>query len=93
MALYPPNQPTRRDSELVVLAGVILGSAVQCFAAAQLKEAQVTEVVKDVKLLPYAVQRRVRRRSSDDVRDGTAVRTGSGIAQRVEVLPIRPWRD
>ena len=43
--------------------------------AAQLKEARVTAVVKDVKLLPSAGAPRPAA-VSDDVRDGTAVRTG-----------------
>src|SRR5437763_8580261 len=56
------------------LLGVIIGFAVSV-PAAQLKEARVTQVVKDVKLLPTGAAERpaaVR----DEVRDGTAVRTG-----------------
>src|SRR5436853_7259135 len=55
--------------------GVILGSAVSV-PAAQLKEARVTEVVKDVKLLPTGAAPRPAV-ISDEVRDGTAVRTGA----------------
>src|SRR6184192_678250 len=54
--------------------GVIIASAVNV-AAAQLKEARVTQVVKDVKLLSTGAAERpaaVR----DEVQDGTAVRTG-----------------
>ena len=54
--------------------GVILGSAVS-LPAAQLKEAQVTQVVKDVKLLPTGAAARPAA-VSDEVRDGIAVRTG-----------------
>src|SRR5204863_6361941 len=54
--------------------GVILASAVSV-AAAQLKEAQVTQVVKDVKLLPTGAAARPAS-VSDEVREGTAVRTG-----------------
>src|SRR5438132_8927550 len=54
--------------------GVILASAVSV-AAAQLKEAQVTQVVKDVKLLPTGAAARPAA-VSDEVREGTAVRTG-----------------
>src|SRR5437870_1035285 len=54
--------------------GVILASAVSV-AAAQLKEAQVTQVVKDVKLLPTGAAARPAA-VSDEVRDGIAVRTG-----------------
>src|SRR5438067_2910807 len=54
--------------------GVILASAVSV-AAAQLKEAQVTQVVKDVKLLPTGAAARPAS-VSDEVRDGIAVRTG-----------------
>src|SRR5437660_6099759 len=54
--------------------GVILGSAVSV-PAAQLKEAQVTQVVKDVKLLPTGAAARPAA-VSDEVREGIAVRTG-----------------
>src|SRR2546430_2593037 len=58
----------------VSVLSVILGSAVSV-PAAQLKEAQVTQVVKDVKLLPTGAAARPAT-VSDEVRDGTAVRTG-----------------
>jgi hypothetical protein len=54
--------------------GVILGSAVSV-SAAQLKEARVTQVVQDVKLLPTGAAARPAA-VSDEVREGTAVRTG-----------------
>jgi len=53
---------------------VILGSGVSV-TAAQLKEAQVTQVVKDVKLLPTSAAARPAT-VNDEVRVGTAVRTG-----------------
>src|SRR4029453_7106265 len=56
------------------LFGVITGFAVSV-PAAQLKEARVTQVVKDVKLLPTGAAARPAA-VSDEVRDGTAVRTG-----------------
>jgi len=56
------------------LFGVIFGIAVS-MPAAQLKEAQVTQVVKDVKLLPTGGAARPAA-VSDEVRDGIAVRTG-----------------
>src|SRR5947207_11048160 len=56
------------------LLSVILGSGVSV-TAAQLKEAQVTQVVKDVKLLPTGAAARPAT-VNDEVRVGTAVRTG-----------------
>src|SRR6266496_1320406 len=56
------------------LLGVIIGFAVSV-PAAQLKEARVTQVVKDVKLLPTGAAARPAA-VSDEVRNGTAVRTG-----------------
>src|SRR5205814_2023966 len=56
------------------LLGVIIGFAASV-PAAQLKEARVTQVVKDVKLLPIGAAARPAA-VSDEVRDGTAVRTG-----------------
>ena len=53
--------------------GVIIASAVNV-AAAQLKEARVTQVVKDVKLLSTGAATRPAA-ASDEVRDGNAVRT------------------
>jgi hypothetical protein len=58
----------------VSFLSVILGSAVGV-PAAQLKEAQVTQVVKDVKLLPTGAAARPAT-VNDEVRDGIAVRTG-----------------
>src|SRR5437868_8908650 len=52
---------------------------------AELKEARVTQVVKDVKLLPNAAAARPAV-VSDQVRDGTAVRTG--VESRAEVTFI-----
>ena len=59
---------------IVSFLSVILGSAVSV-PAAQLKEAQVTQVVKDVKLLPTGAAARPAT-VNDEVRDGIAVRTG-----------------
>ena len=56
------------------LLGVIIGFAVSV-PAAQLEEARVTQVVKDVKLLPTGAAARPAS-VSDEVREGTAVRTG-----------------
>jgi FecR protein len=52
-----------------ILAGIVASPA------AQLKEARVTEVIKEVKLLPSGAAPRPAA-VSDEVRDGTAVRTG-----------------
>src|SRR5437879_5602223 len=64
----------RAAIRIVSFLGVILGSAVSV-PAAQLKEAQVTQVVKDVKLLPTGAAARPAA-VSDEVREGIAVRTG-----------------
>ena len=64
----------RAAIRIVSFLSVILGSAVSV-PAAQLKEAQVTQVVKDVKLLPTGAAARPAT-VNDDVRDGIAVRTG-----------------
>lgn len=64
----------RAAIRIVSFLSVILGSAVSV-PAAQLKEAQVTQVVKDVKLLPTGAAARPAS-VSDEVRDGIAVRTG-----------------
>jgi len=58
---------------IVVLALILAG--IVALPAAQLKEARVTEVIKDVKLLPTGSAPRPAT-VSDEVRDGTAVRTG-----------------
>src|SRR5207247_993298 len=60
----------RKIALLVAIVASIVASP-----AAQLKEARVTEVVKDVKLLPSGAAPRPAT-VSDEVRDGTAVRTG-----------------
>ena len=64
----------RAAIRIVSFLSVILGSAVSV-TAAQLKEAQVTQVVKDVKLLPTGAAARPAT-VNDEVRDGIAVRTG-----------------
>ena len=64
----------RAAIQIVSFLSVILGSAVSV-PAAQLKEAQVTQVVKDVKLLPTGAAARPAT-VNDEVRDGIAVRTG-----------------
>ena len=56
------------------LLGVTIGFAVSV-PAAELKEARVTQVVKDVKLLPTGAAARPAA-VSDEVRNGIAVRTG-----------------
>ena len=58
---------------IVVLALIFVGIVTS--PGAQLKEARVTEVVKDVKLLPTGNAPRPAA-VSDEVRNGTAVRTG-----------------
>ena len=74
MAVYPPRMSPRAAIRIVSFLNVILGSAVSV-PAAQLKEAQVTQVVKDVKLLPTGAAARPAT-VNDEVRDGIAVRTG-----------------
>ena len=74
MALYLSRMSPRAAIRTVSFLSVILGSAVSV-PAAQLKEAQVTQVVKDVKLLPTGAAARPAA-VNDDVRDGIAVRTG-----------------
>src|SRR5437762_12205497 len=56
----------------------ILGAILVAFAsanAAELKEARVTQIIRDVRLLPNAAPARPAV-VNDPVRDGTAVRTG-----------------
>ena len=63
----------------------ILGAILAAFAnanAAELKEARVTQIVRDVKLLPNAAPARPAV-VNDPVRDGTAVRTG--VESRTEL--------
>src|SRR6476660_2581103 len=74
MALYPSRISPRAAIRTVSFLSVILGSAVSV-PAAQLKEAQVTQVVKDVKLMPTGAAARPAT-VNDEVRDGIAVRTG-----------------
>src|SRR6478735_4893285 len=74
MAPYPPRMSPRAAIQIVSFLSVILGPAVSV-PAAQLKEAQVTQVVKDVKLLPTGAAARPAT-VNDEVRDGIAVRTG-----------------
>src|SRR5438270_126133 len=64
----------------------ILGAILAAFAnanAAELKEARVTQIVRDVKLLPNAAPARPAV-VNDPVRDGTAVRTG--VESRTELM-------
>src|SRR6266550_198382 len=74
MATISPRMSPRAAIRIVSFLSVILGSSVSV-PAAQLKEAQVTQVVKDVKLLPTGAAARPAS-VSDEVREGTAVRTG-----------------
>src|SRR4026209_418593 len=64
----------------------LFGAILAAFAttnAAELKEARVTQIVRDVKLLPNAAPARPAL-VNDQVRDGTAVRTG--IESRSELM-------
>src|SRR4030095_902792 len=64
----------------------LLGAVLAAFAsanAAELKEARVTQIVRDVKLLPNAAPARPAA-VNDQVRNGTAVRTG--IESRTELM-------
>src|SRR5437588_11506151 len=72
MAVYPRMTPRVAIRNLSLL-GVIIGFAVSV-PAAELKEGRVTQVVKDVKLLPTGAAARPAA-VSDEVRNGTAVRT------------------
>jgi FecR-like protein len=74
MALYPPRTSLPAAIRIVSFLSAILSFAVSV-PAAQLKEAQVTQVVKDVKLLPTGAAARAAT-VNDEVRDGIAVRTG-----------------
>ncbi|MGI8482589.1 MAG: FecR domain-containing protein, partial [Chthoniobacterales bacterium] len=62
----------RRTFGLIAVAAVLASSA----RASVLKEAKITQVIKDVKLLPPNAQPRPAT-ISDDVRQGTAVHTGT----------------
>ena len=66
----------------ICLLGVVL-AAFGSTNAAELKEARVTQIVRDVKLLPNAAPARPAS-VNDQVRDGTAVRTG--IESRSELM-------
>ncbi|MEY2541528.1 MAG: hypothetical protein QOI22_1130, partial [Verrucomicrobiota bacterium] len=55
---------------------VCLTAAVPAVKAVQLREARVTQIIKDVKLMGAQGGQRSAT-VSDDVREGTAVRTGS----------------
>ena len=64
----------------------ILGAILAAFAnanAAELKEARVTQIIRDVKLLPNAAPARPAV-VNDSVHDGTAVRTG--VESRTELM-------
>src|SRR5213080_2065795 len=64
----------------------LLGAILAAFAsanAAELKEARVTQIIRDVKLLPNAAPARPAV-VNDPVRDGTAVRTG--VESRTELM-------
>ena len=68
----------RQSSSFLLLAGLCLSAA----NGAQLKQARVSQVIKDVKLLPAQAAPRPAV-VSDEVREGTAVRTG--IESRAEL--------
>jgi FecR protein len=73
------------DSRAAKLISIVVSSLLVCagaLSAAELKEARVTQVVKDVKLLPEAAAPRPAS-VNDDVRNGTAVRTG--VESRTEL--------
>src|SRR5437763_7349352 len=66
--------PSMMFRNIIVLALILAG--IVASPAAQLKEARVTEVVKDVKLLPTGAAPHPAT-VIDEVREGTAVRTGT----------------
>ncbi|MGH7936904.1 MAG: FecR domain-containing protein, partial [Bryobacteraceae bacterium] len=68
-----PSGHFRRRVRLILL--LLLGLPFVSLHAAELKEAKVTQVIKDVKLLPGQAAPRPAA-VSDEVRNGTAVRTG-----------------
>src|SRR5438270_10865433 len=80
----------RAAIRIVSFLSVILGAAVSV-PAAQLKEAQVTQVVKDVKLLPTGAAARPAT-VSDEVRDGTAVSTGADSRSELKFTDQTPAR-
>jgi hypothetical protein len=89
MKKIDPLRPLRHRYHYPILAWsrqwsllLLLPLAMHSSEAARLKEARVTQVVKDVKLLPgQAAPRPAQVR--DEVRDGTAVRTG--VESRAEL--------
>ena len=79
--MIPPDRTARAVRRILCLSCIFLVS-IPGSEAAVLKEARVTQIVRDVKLLPTAgaVRPAV---ISDEVRDGTAVRTG--VESRAEL--------
>src|SRR5215470_4602021 len=74
MKLCHPSKPRIEAAGRFLLACLFFSSS--CLYAAELKEAHVTQVVNDVKLLPQQAAPRVAT-VNDSVKNGTAVRTGS----------------
>ena len=74
MKLCHPSKPWREAVGRSLLACLFFASS--CLYAAELKEAHVTQIVNDVKLLPQQAAPRVAT-VNDSVKNGTAVRTGS----------------
>ena len=78
------TEPTHSQTSICASsAGVWLFLSFSALAATPRLKARVSQVIRDVKLLPAERRRRVRRRISDEVRDGTAVRTG--VESRAEL--------
>ncbi|MDQ3198953.1 MAG: FecR family protein, partial [Verrucomicrobiota bacterium] len=67
---------------LAALLALLALSFAPALHAAQLKEARVSQVIRDVKILPNQAAPRAAR-ISDEVRDGTAVKTG--VESRAEL--------
>ena len=89
MKKIDPLRPLRHRYHYPILAWsrqwsllLLLPLAMHSSEAARLKEARVTQVIKDVKLLPGQAAPRPAQ-VSDEVRDGTAVRTG--VESRAEL--------
>src|SRR5216684_5833647 len=74
----------RTQSQFIAVATTFVSLIIVATSAnaAQLKEARVTQVIKDVKLLPTQAAPRPAA-VTDEVRDGTAVRTG--VESRAEL--------
>ena len=74
----------RTQSQFIAVAATFVSLIIVATSAnaAQLKEARVTQVIKDVKLLPTQAAPRPAA-VTDEVRDGTAVRTG--VESRAEL--------